>query len=181
MENGELVGNNEGEESVENGAEGAARGSNFENDGAHGWGKSNSDDDDASVDAGADDVDCATIEEDLEKYGGDDMIAEALASEGANLRQYVKRIEGDLRKVERESIADYVRESENLAQLHMKIRSCDEVLGNMQDLLGTFQGNLGKVSAEIKTLQERAGKLSVKAKNRKLVDGKLSRFVDGAG
>jgi len=109
------------------------------------------------------------------------MIAEALASEGANLRQYVKRIEGDLRKVERESIADYVRESENLAQLHMKIRSCDEVLGNMQDLLGTFQGNLGKVSAEIKTLQERAGKLSVKAKNRKLVDGKLSRFVDGAG
>ena len=35
-------------------------------------------------------------------------------------------------KVERESISDYVQESENLAKLHMKIKDCDDVLANMQ-------------------------------------------------
>jgi hypothetical protein len=58
-----------------------------------------------------------------------------------------------------ESIADYVHESENLAHLHMKIRSCDKLLAGMEDVLAGFQADLGKVSEEIKGLQHRAGDL----------------------
>ena len=39
-------------------------------------------------------------QEDLEKYGDDQLIADALKSGGAELRQYARRIEADLRKVQ---------------------------------------------------------------------------------
>ena len=127
---------------------------------------------------GADDEDFgfANIEEDLAKYGGDELIAEAIRN--GDLRQYAKDIEGDLRKVERESIADYVHESENLAQLHMQIRSCDEQLEGMEHVLGGFQAGLGKVCEEIKGLQQRASDLSVKGRNRKDANARLAALVD---
>jgi len=114
----------------------------------------------------------------LARYGKDDLIAEALRNEASDLRKFAKRIEGDLRKVERESISDYVQESENLAKLHMKIKDCDDVLANMQSLLGSFQSDLGKVNMEIKSLQERATDLSVKTNNRKKVESQLVGRID---
>ena len=104
------------------------------------------------------------------------LIAEAIRN--GDLRQYAKDIEGDLRKVERESIADYVHESENLAQLHMQIRSCDEQLEGMEHVLAGFQAGLGKVCEEIKGLQQRASELSVKGRNRKDANERLAALVD---
>jgi hypothetical protein len=104
------------------------------------------------------------------------LIAEAIRN--GDLRQYAKDIEGDLRKVERESIADYVHESENLAQLHMQIRSCDEQLEGMEHVLAGFQAGLGKVCEEIKALQQRASDLSVKGRNRKDANARLAALVD---
>ncbi|EKX52826.1 vacuolar protein sorting 52B [Guillardia theta CCMP2712] len=118
------------------------------------------------------------MQDDLARYGKDDLIAEALRNEASDLRKFAKRIEGDLRKVERESISDYVQESENLAKLHMKIKDCDDVLANMQSLLGSFQSDLGKVNMEIKSLQERATDLSVKTNNRKKVESQLVGRID---
>lgn len=77
-----------------------------------------------------------------------------------------------------ESIADYVHESENLAHLHMKIRSCDKLLEGMEDVLGSFQADLGKVSEEIKGLQHRAADLSIKSSNRRGVSARLAGIVD---
>jgi len=71
-----------------------------------------------------------------------------------------------------------VHESENLAHLHMKIRSCDKLLEGMEDVLGGFRADLGKVSEEIKGLQHRAADLSVKSSNRRDVNVRLSGVVD---
>ena len=114
--------------------------------------------------------------QDLAKYGEDDLIAEAIRN--GDLRQYAKVIEADLHKVERESIADYVHESENLAHLHMQIRSCDELLEGMENSLSGFQADLGKVCTEIKGLQQQASQLSVKARNRKDVNARLAAMVE---
>ena len=133
---------------------------------------------DSDGDLEAEDIDFASIEEDLAKYGGDQLIADALQSGGAELRTYARQIEADLRKVEKESIADYVSESENLAHLHMKISASDSVLAKIQSDLGAFQSDLGKVSEEIKSIQERARGMTVRAKNRKSIHGTLARFVD---
>ena len=48
-------------------------------------------------------------------------------------------------QVEKESIMDYVSESENLAHLHMKVSAADALLASIQGTLGTFQTDLGKV------------------------------------
>eukprot|EP00960_Hanusia_phi_P067209 766573-Hanusia_phi.AAC.3 len=144
-----------------------------------------------------------TIMDDLARYGKDELIAEALGNEASDLRKFAKKIEGDLRKVlvcklkhppliafqvERESISDYVQESENLAKLHMKIKGCDDVLANMQlpirSRKGTVDGlklswlSMCKVNMEIKSLQERATDLSVKTNNRKKVESQLVSRVD---
>ena len=125
-----------------------------------------------------DDFGFTNIDEDLAKYGDDELIAEALRN--GDLRQYARDIEGDLRKVERDSIADYVHESENLAHLHMKIRSCDQLLEGMETVLGSFQGDLGKVTEEIKGLQQRASEMGVKDRNRREVNTRLTSIIDMA-
>ena len=132
-------------------------------------------DDDGEA-AEEDDFGFANIEEDLAKYGDDELIAEAIRN--GDLRQFAKAIEVDLRKVERESVADYVHETENLAHLHVQIRSCDELLQSMERVLGGFQLNLGQVSTEIKGLQQQAADLSYKARNRRDANARLVSVVE---
>ena len=39
---------------------------------------------------------------------------------------------------------DYIKESKQIAQLHKEMKSCDNILQLMEDMLGTFQKDLGK-------------------------------------
>jgi archaellum component FlaC len=48
------------------------------------------------------------------------------------------------------------------------IKSCDEVLGRMEELLNVFQSDLGNISGEIQNLQEQSTHMSIKLKNRKV-------------
>ena len=58
------------------------------------------------------------LEEDVE------AVAAALAK-GAELKAYSQEVEGELKEVETASIEAYIREDENLKNLHKDIRSCD--------------------------------------------------------
>lgn len=60
----------------------------------------------------------------------------------------------------------------------MQIQSCDEILANMEDMLGKFQGNLGNISSEIRALQEQSQGMSVRLKNRKAFEERLGSFLD---
>eukprot|EP01046_Picozoa_sp_COSAG06_P062770 COSAG06_NODE_14293_length_1169_cov_1.621495_1_plen_130_part_10 len=51
-------------------------------------------------------------------------IAAALAK-GADMKEYAQEVEGELKEVESASIEAYIREDENLKNLHKDIRSCD--------------------------------------------------------
>ena len=65
------------------------------------------DSDDESGDVGAD---WANIGEELKRFGDDPLIADALKAGGAgNVRHYAKKVESDLRRVEKESIMQYVQ------------------------------------------------------------------------
>ncbi|XP_066065508.1 vacuolar protein sorting-associated protein 52 homolog isoform X2 [Chamaea fasciata] len=59
------------------------------------------------------------IQENLE----DALVQEALQT-GVDLRQYSRQVELELQEVERASIQDYIRESENIAELHNQISAC---------------------------------------------------------
>jgi len=107
----------------------------------------------------------------------DDLVQDALRK-GTDLRQYSKQIEKELQDVENASIADYIKEADNIAQLHTQICSVDDILGRMENMLHGFQEDLGNISSQIQTLQEQSVNMNLKLKNRQAVKGELSQFVD---
>ena len=126
-------------------------------------------DDAADLDIGDDDFDLASFQ-------ADTNVQEALA-QGTDLREYAQQVEAALRSVERESIQDYIGESESLAGLHTQIRSCDTVLDSMESMLRGFQGDLSQISAQIKFLQDESLSMNVKLRNRKAAETQLSSFI----
>lgn len=59
------------------------------------------------------------------------------------------------------------------------IQTCDEVLGRMEELLSVFQSDLGNISGEIQNLQEQSTFMSVKLRNRKTVESRLGKALQG--
>ena len=113
---------------------------------------------------------------DVDDFRADTAVQEAL-SKGTDLRQYALEVEAALRSVERDSIQDYIGESESLAGLHTQIRSCDLVLDSMESMLRGFQGDLSSISAQIKYLQDESLSMNVKLRNRKAAEVQLSSFI----
>ena len=107
----------------------------------------------------------------------DAVVQEALKS-GVDLRKYSQDVEEDLKKAENSCIGDFIRESQNIASLHHQIVECDQILERMEDMLKSFQKDLGSISHEILTLQHESVQMNVKLKNRQAIRGELSQFVD---
>jgi hypothetical protein len=72
---------------------------------------------------------------------------------------------------------DYLREADNVATLHSQMKECDGVLKRMEDMLGTFQSDLGTISTEIKCLQDKSLSMNVKLKNRSEAEERISDFI----
>uniref|UniRef100_A0A8D0LBZ7 Vacuolar protein sorting-associated protein 52 homolog n=1 Tax=Sphenodon punctatus TaxID=8508 RepID=A0A8D0LBZ7_SPHPU len=98
--------------------------------------------------------------------------------QGVDLRQYSKQVEAELQQIEHASIKDYIKESRNIASLHMQITACDAVLERMESMLSSFQSDLSSISSEIQTLQEQSVAMNVRLRNRQAVRGRLSQLVD---
>jgi hypothetical protein len=95
------------------------------------------------------------------------VVANILSS-GDKLREYAKGVENNLRKVELDSIEDYIKESDNLVSLHDQIRDCDSILSQMETLLSGFQEEIGSISSDIKILQEKSMDMGLRLKNRRV-------------
>ncbi|KAL4372409.1 hypothetical protein AHAS_Ahas06G0262900 [Arachis hypogaea] len=128
-------------------------------------------------DLGSDDVSLEGLQQELEECKNDEVVANIL-SKGTKLRDYTKGVENDLRKVELDSIQDYIKESDNLVSLHDQIRDCDSILSHMETLLSGFQAEIGSISSDIKILQEKSMDMGLRLKNRKVAESKLAKFVE---
>ena len=127
----------------------------------------------------------------------DSVVQEALKS-GVDLREYSTQVEEELKKEENQSIQDYIRESQNIASLHNQIVNCDSILEvfrsysfisnslvlnfciflqRCQEMLMSFQKDLGSISSEILSLQRESVQMNLKLQNRQAVRGELSQFV----
>lgn len=123
------------------------------------------------------DLDFDEIDDEIARFSNDKVVKEAL-DRGVDLKSYGRQVENELREAEKLSIGEYMRESEGIAELHYRIKDCDNVLNSMETLLCGFQDHLGAISSEIKFLQEESKSLSIKVKNRKAVQDKLTEFVN---
>ncbi|TRY62008.1 hypothetical protein TCAL_08474 [Tigriopus californicus] len=107
---------------------------------------------------------------------GDSVVQEALKN-GVDLREYSTQVEDQLKAEENLSIQDYIQQSQNIASLHNQIVSCDEILERCQNMLLSFQTDLGSISSEIMALQQQSVQMNLKLQNRQAVRGELSQFV----
>eukprot|EP00854_Cymbomonas_tetramitiformis_P024046 gene24046-29182_t len=130
------------------------------------------------LDFTSDEVELAGLVEELELWG-DHEVVRGILSKGSDVRGHVREVDTKLREVELDSIQDYIAASDNLVSLHEQIKTCDGILEDMEDLLGGFQGDLGNISTEIKTLQEQSLSMSIKLRNRKAAEAQLGTFVEG--
>ncbi|KAI4301992.1 hypothetical protein L6164_035217 [Bauhinia variegata] len=128
-------------------------------------------------DLSSDDISLEGLQQELEECKNDDVVANIL-SKGTKLREYTKGVENNLRKVELDSIQDYIKESDNLVSLHDQIRDCDSILSQMETLLSGFQAEIGSISSDIKILQEKSMDMGLRLKNRKVAESKLAKFVE---
>ena len=101
-----------------------------------------------------------------------------MRGEASGLKDRARDVTSKLRAVELESIQDYVGESANLLQLHEQLEGCDDILATMESMLGGFKSDLGKISGEIKSLQDQSVGMSIKLRNRKAAEARLGTFVE---
>lgn len=55
-------------------------------------------------------------------------VIEEVIKTGTDLRQYSREVEKKLRESENKSIQDYIKESQNIVNLHNRINDCDGIL-----------------------------------------------------
>ncbi|XP_061366393.1 vacuolar protein sorting-associated protein 52 A-like [Gastrolobium bilobum] len=128
-------------------------------------------------DPSSDEISLEGLQQELEECKNNEVVANIL-SKGTKLRDYTKGVENDLRKVELDSIQDYIKESDNLVSLHDQIHDCDCILSEMETLLSGFQAEIGSISSDIKILQEKSMDMGSRLKNRKVAESKLAKFVE---
>ncbi|XP_049869732.1 vacuolar protein sorting-associated protein 52 homolog [Pectinophora gossypiella] len=117
------------------------------------------------------------IKDVLDKNLEDIEIQEVLRK-GTDLREYALQIDKGIKEAEKHSVADYLKESENIASLHNQIEECDGILARMESMLMVFQNDLGSISNEIISLQKRSVNMSVQLSNRQVLKGPLSSFIE---
>lgn len=78
------------------------------------------------------------LKEDLDKNLEDFEIQEVLRN-GTDLREYALQIDKNIKDAEKSSVADYLKESENIGSLHNQIEECDGILEKMESMLMVFQ------------------------------------------
>lgn len=117
------------------------------------------------------------IEKDLDAYSNHEIIKEIL-TQGRVQKEFSLGIDERLRTAEMEGINEYIQESSTMVALHEQIRSSDAILCNMENLLGKFQSELGRVSEEIRQLQVQSQTMGTKLRNRRAFEQHLGAFVE---
>lgn len=74
----------------------------------------------------------------LDKNLEDFEVQEVLRN-GKDLREYALQIDKGIKEAEKASVADYLKESENIGHLHNQIEQCDDILVRMENMLIAFQ------------------------------------------
>nr|XP_026487433.1 vacuolar protein sorting-associated protein 52 homolog [Vanessa tameamea] len=108
----------------------------------------------------------------------EDLEIQEVLKNGTDLREYALQIDKSIKEAEKSSVADYLKESENIASLHNQIEDCDSILEKMESMLLVFQNDLGSISNEIISLQKRSVNMSVQLSNRQALKGPLSSFIE---
>ncbi|KAI8325435.1 Vps52-domain-containing protein [Martensiomyces pterosporus] len=118
------------------------------------------------------------IAEQLDDIQNDELVKQVL-TKGVDLRSYSRQIERELHDLEDDQLSSYEEHEAALLELDAEIKSCDEVLENMEKLLVSFKSNLGAINNDIQALQSDSLSMSVRLKNRVVTEKQLDKILQG--
>lgn len=108
----------------------------------------------------------------------DDNIVKEILNSETDLRTYSADVEKTLVELENETIADYIKEADNISELHSQITASDQVLERLEGMLCAFQADLSNICQEILSLQELSASLNIRLKNKQSIQTEMSEFID---
>lgn len=108
----------------------------------------------------------------------DETIVKEILNSEVDLRTYSADVEKSLVELENETIADYIKEADNIAELHSQITSSDLILERLEGMLCAFQADLSNICQEILSLQELSASLNIRLKNKQAIRNEMSEFIE---
>lgn len=108
----------------------------------------------------------------------DHEVIRGILEQGRVVKEFALGIDDRLRQAEMESINEYIMESGTMVALHDQIRNSDSILSGMEQLLGRFQSDLGRVSEEIRQLQVQSQTMGTKLRNRRATEQQVGSFIE---
>ncbi|CAB3399212.1 unnamed protein product [Caenorhabditis bovis] len=111
------------------------------------------------------------------KRADESVVRKAIES-GDGLNESTNDVGQKLSEAHRSAVNDCLENSEKLAELHKQINACDKVFERLQNVLYSFQDNLGTIGEDMKLLQVQSFDIHQELENRMKVRAELSQFVD---
>lgn len=114
------------------------------------------------------------------------FLDELIASSGGSsiepstldIRAYTSQIKSQLTKLEEEATLDFMALNQNAFSLYQDISKSEKILGRVGEVVDGFQGELERISDEVRTLQDRSESYHLQLKNRKNLNKLLTKYID---
>lgn len=108
----------------------------------------------------------------------DENIVNEILHSGIDLREYSANVDKNLVELENDTIADYIKEADNISELHSQITASDQILERLEGMLCAFQADLSNICQEILSLQELSASLNIRLKNKQKIRMEMSEFIE---
>nr|XP_027194537.1 vacuolar protein sorting-associated protein 52 homolog isoform X2 [Dermatophagoides pteronyssinus] len=108
----------------------------------------------------------------------DEETVKEILNSNIDLREYSANVEKSLSELENTTIAGYIKEADNISELHSQITDSDKILERLEGMLCAFQADLSNICQEILSLQELSASLNIRLKNKQAIRNQMSEFVD---
>ena len=73
--------------------------------------------------------------------------------QGVDIAKYLEEVEKELFETGNKSVTEYISEREEFGRLYKELRECDQTLGSMEKILGSFQTDLNNIWRVFEKLQ----------------------------
>ncbi|KAH7642258.1 vacuolar protein sorting-associated protein 52-like protein [Dermatophagoides farinae] len=108
----------------------------------------------------------------------DEETVKEILNSNIDLREYSANVEKSLSELENNTIAGYIKEADNISELHLQITDSDKILERLEGMLCAFQADLSNICQEILSLQELSASLNIRLKNKQAIRNQMSEFID---
>ncbi|PRP88445.1 hypothetical protein PROFUN_03162 [Planoprotostelium fungivorum] len=102
---------------------------------------------------------------------------EEMFGTNSDVSEYCERTGAELKTEMDAYIQDFVSEADNMDKLSLQVKTCQQILDTMSNLLDGFRHDLGEVSRDIDVMQKASRSMKTSLKNRKILGDEMTIYI----